>query len=377
MNDASQFDDELADKHFQELVEDKVDADNIAQSKKGPGKALVTVRASDVEPEKVEWIWRDRFPRGKVSTLAGDGGLGKSTVLITMMAAVSRGRKWPNGEGQAPLGSCIYLSAEDGVADTIVPRLMAAGADLEKIHIVTAVKDGGKHSWFNLETDIELLEALAREIGDVVLIVIDPISSYLDKANSYINAEVRGLLEPLGAMAERLGAAVICNNHHSKGGSGSATSRVIGSIAFTAHSRAVTQIFEHPDEDGSFVFLPSKSNLGPKPEGLTYSLFTTQLEGGIETATVAWGAPVDITANDAMRATDEGADGKSAKDEAIDFLKDELSRGEQPVKEVTRRATDAGISSKTLRSARESLGIKSYRSGGFQGPFYWKLPTLP
>jgi hypothetical protein len=281
-----------------------------------------------------------------------------------------------NGEGKAPLGSCVYLSAEDGVADTIVPRLIGAGADLDKIHIVKSVKEGDASSWFNLETDIGLLEDMAREIGNVVLIVIDPISSYLGKANSYINAEVRGLLEPLGAMAERLGAAVICNNHHSKGGSSSATSRVIGSIAFTAHSRAVTQIFEHPDEAGSFLFLPSKTNLGPRPEGLTYSLFTTTLEGGIDTATVKWGAPVDITANDAMRAADEGTDGKSAKDEAIDFLNDELGQGAQTAKDIQGRARDAGISPKSLRAARESLGIISERKE-FQGPYYWTLPSLP
>ena len=178
-------------------------------------------------------------------------------------------------------------------------------------------------------------------------------------------------------MGERLGAAVICNNHHSKGGSSSATSRVIGSIAFTAHSRAVTQVFEDKDEPGRLLFLPSKTNVGIKPAGLTFSLFTTTLEGGIDTATVKWGAPTDITANDAMRATDEGTDGKSAKDEAIDFLNDELGQGDQAIKDIRRRATDAGISDKSLRAARESLGIISDRKQIFQGPYFWSLPSLP
>ncbi len=105
-------------------------------------------------------------------------------------------------------------------------------------------------------------------------------------------------------------------------------------------------------------------------------MFTTTLEGGIETATVKWCGIVDITANDAMRAADEGYEGRSAKDEAIEFLRDELSQGEQRAKDVTRRAVDGGISPKSLRSARETLRVISDRKV-FQGPFFWKLPISP
>jgi hypothetical protein len=290
-----------------------------------------------------------------------------------MMAAVSRGLKWPNGEGQAPLGSCIYLSAEDGIADTIVPRLIAAGADRSKVHIFQAMMEGDKRRWLNLKTDIEALENRAHEIGDVTLIEIDPISSYLGDVDSHRNSEVRNVLEPLGAMAERLNAAVICNNHHAKGGNGRAAARVIGSIAFTAHSRAVTQVFEDPDEPGRFLFLPSKTNLGPKPVGLAYRLATTVLEGGIEVPNVAWDGAVSITADEAMRAAEGGSEGKSAKDEAMDFLRDELTHGSVAAKDVQKQAREAGISDKALRNAREALGIKPQKDG-FQSGWVWKLP---
>ncbi len=125
-----------------------------------------------------------------------------------MVAAVTTGREWPCGEGQAPLGSAIILSAEDGPSDIIVPRLLAAGANRDRVHLVSAVHDpdGIRHP-LNLQRDLQLIEAKIREIGDVCLVVIDPISSYLGKVDSHKISEVRGVLEPLSEMAERMRAA--------------------------------------------------------------------------------------------------------------------------------------------------------------------------
>ena len=235
------------------------------------------------------------------------------------------------------------------------------------------MKDGDKERWFNLESDVAALEAKAREIGDVALIVIDPISSYLGRTDSHRNSEVRSVLEPLGQMAERLNAAVICNNHHSKSGGASASQRIIGSIAFTAHSRAVTQVFEDADEPGRFLFLPSKMNLGPKPFGLAYRMATTVLEGGIEVPCIAWDGTVSMTADEALRASEGGAEGKSAIDEAMDFLRDELAQGPVDAKIMQRRAADACITAKTLRTAREKLGVLTEKAT-FSGPWSWRLP---
>ena len=110
-------------------------------------RALIVQRASDIVPEKVDWIWPGRIARGKHTTIAGDPGTGKSQVMISIIAAVTTGGSWPCGEGRAPLGSVVLLSAEDGIADTIVPRLIAAGADRSRVHIVTATKAGnGKNN---------------------------------------------------------------------------------------------------------------------------------------------------------------------------------------------------------------------------------------
>jgi RecA-family ATPase len=140
---------------------------------------------------------------------------------------VTTGGYWPGNETTAPLGSVIILSAADDAADAIVPRLEAAGADVSKVHIVSAVRDenGKGRRSFNLQRDLQLLEQKIERIGDVCLVVIDPVSSYLGKVDSHRNAELRAVLEPVGEMASRLGVAVLSVTHLSKGGGASANSR--------------------------------------------------------------------------------------------------------------------------------------------------------
>ena len=207
-----------------------------------PGRELISVRASDIRAEPIEWVWPGRVARGKHTAIAGDPGTGKSQLLIAMEATITTGGPWPCFEGTAPRGSVIILSAEDGTADTLVPRLMAAGADLTRVHIVSAVRTGKGRENFNLQADLDLLEAKIREVGDCAMVGIDPISSYLGrKTDSHKNSEVRQVLEPVGLLAERLRVAVVSVTHFSKGGSSASTKavhRFIGSIAFIGAPRA-------------------------------------------------------------------------------------------------------------------------------------------
>ena len=237
-----------------------------------PYRSLIVQRAADVIPEKVEWVWPGRIARGKHTTIAGDPGTGKSQLLMSIVATVSRGEVWPCGEGQAPLGSAILLCAEDGTADTIVPRLIAAGADLNRIHIVAATRSrGGKDNLaINLQTDLDLLEQKIKEIGDVRLVGIDPISSYMGAGvDSHKNAEVRRVLAPIGELAERTGVAVLTISHFSKAGTGTpkALYRFIGSIAFTAAPRAAFVVMENPDDKSQRLFLHAKNNLAKPSAG--------------------------------------------------------------------------------------------------------------
>jgi putative DNA primase/helicase len=141
---------------------------------------------------------------------------------LSMRCPITTGGQWPCHEGYAPRGSVIILNAEDDADDTIIPRLMEAGAALERIVIVSAVtgKNGKGQTTFNLQADLDLLEMKIDEVGEVALVIIDPVSSYLGKTDSHKNTEVRGVLEPISEMAARKRTAILSVTHFSKSNSG-------------------------------------------------------------------------------------------------------------------------------------------------------------
>ena len=167
------------------------------RERRAASSAIRSIKASKVKSERITWVWLNRIAKGKHTGLAGEPGVGKSTLLYWMAAVVSVGGEWPAAEGKAPKGSVVLLSAEDGVADTIVPRFLAAGGDPEKLDIIKAVEveEGGERT-FNLRADLAALEEKIKAIGDVVLVIIDPITSYLGSIDSHKNAEVRGSVDP-------------------------------------------------------------------------------------------------------------------------------------------------------------------------------------
>jgi hypothetical protein len=240
-------------------------------------RRLISHRASDLQPEKLVWVWPGRIPEGKLVLLGGPPGLGKSQTTAFMSAIVSNGGSWPCGEGATLPGDVIFMSAEDGITDTIIPRLIAAGADTTRVHIVAAATkpDGTGRKTFSLKTDVDLLEEKAREIGKVRLIIVDPISAYMGGSDGNGNVETREVLEPLADMANRLKIAVVAVTHLNKGGSGgnqSALNRFAGSIAFVAAARAAFAVIEDPEDDERRLLLQAKNNLGKKCQGLAFRL---------------------------------------------------------------------------------------------------------
>ena len=139
---------------------------NDAADKNG-GPHLVIRCTADIQPEPIDWIWEGRIARGKLTVIGGDPEEGKSQIGVYISATISKGAIWPNHEGQAPLGSVIILSAEDGAEDTLVPRLIAADADRSKIHLVEAVREADEKGrrTFNLQTDLQLLEEKIAELA--------------------------------------------------------------------------------------------------------------------------------------------------------------------------------------------------------------------
>jgi putative DNA primase/helicase len=235
--------------------------------------------SQDIKPKAIDWLWSDRFALGKISMIAGMPGLGKSQLTCHMASVVSRGGEWPNNEGRAPEGTVILLSAEDDAADTLVPRLMAAGADRSSVQIIKAVKEPVKNGHdaeerqFNIVDDIKKLCAAIEYLGDVKLVVIDPITAYLGddkKTDSHKNASVRAALAPLQALAEEHGFACILVSHLNKGGGQEALTLVLGSIGFVAAARASYLVVGEPETE-RVLFLPMKNNVGAPRPGLAFT----------------------------------------------------------------------------------------------------------
>jgi hypothetical protein len=353
-------------------------------------RALAMVRASDVELKSVEWLWPGKLALGKLTLIAGEPGLGKSQLTAGLAATVTTGGTWPsNNNLRCPLGSAVLFSAEDDVSDTIAPRLRAAGADLDRVQIVSAVLGGdGKapvRRSFNLQTDLDLLENAMQQLGDVRLVVIDPITSYLGKGvDSHKNADVRSVLEPVAELAARYSAVFVGITHFSKGGEAPALNRFIGSIAFIAAARAAFVVTTDPDSDipGRRLFLPVKNNLAAKGDGLSFQIEQHMIAGDICASRIEWGSDVVTKTADEILST--GAeDDRPQRTEAADFLRICLADGSKPSKEVEAEAKDAGISWRTVIRAKKDLGIECNpkavtREGGPPlNKWFWTLPTLP
>jgi hypothetical protein len=347
------------------------------------GRRLLVLDAAQVKPEKIEWVWEGRIARGEHTTIAGDPGAGKSQLTMSIVAAVTTGSLWPCDEGRAPLGNAVILSAEDSVARTLIPRLMAAGADLNRIHIVSATYDQDRNGnqMFNLQSDLDLLEQTIRNIGNVVLVTIDPVSAYMGGGfDSHKNVEVRRVLQPVTELAARTNAAVLSVTHFAKANSSTNTKamhRFIGSVAFTAAPRAAFVVTEDPDDKDRKLFLHAKNNLAKPPQGLAFRLEQTLIgeDNDILASSVVWESqPVDMTANEVLAAG--GNADRSSLDEAMDFLREELRAGEAEFKVIDTQAKKAGIAPRTLKRARAELGIVSRREGfGVDGKFFLSMPA--
>jgi RecA-family ATPase len=346
-----------------------------------PSRQLEVRGAADITPRQIDFIWPGRLARGKHTAFAGEPGDGKSQLSVYVAAIVSTGGEWPCGEGRAPIGNVVIFNAEDGADDTIVPRLIAASAGLERVHIVNAVRIEGKgHQTFNLQIDLALLEQEIAKIGDVALVIIDPISSYMGKTDSHKNSEVRGALEPLSEMAERLKVAILSITHFSKAGSGGgntkALHRFIGSIAFVGAPRAAFAVIEDADNEGRMLVLHAKNNMAPKPQGLAYRLLQTIVCDNIVASYVEWDSEsVTISANEALGAAETSSNSRTAREKAEDFLRDRLASGPVPQKDVKADADGAGIAWATIRRAKEHLGIEPHKDG-MGGGWTWALPKV-
>lgn len=327
---------------------------------------VVSRRMSDVEPVSVSWLWPDRIPYGKMTLLAGDPGLGKSFVTLDIAARLSSGTPWPDrGDESVEPENTVILSAEDDAADTIRPRLDAAGADVSRIHYVDGVRrssDGGD-AYFNFDDDMLSLERLIKETA-ASLVIVDPISAYLSKRDSHNNSDIRGILGPLGDMAGRNGCAIIVVTHLNKSSGSRALYRSMGSLAFAAAARIAWLIAQDNDDPARRLMLPMKSNLIEQPAGIAYHLEDGQVRWHDEKVAVDADSVLGVDTRE-----------QSERNDAATWLAETLAIGPMPVKEIEQAAEAECITRATLRRAKKLLGVKSLREGGVgsSGKWTWAL----
>jgi len=334
---------------------------------------LVIVGADEVEIRAIEWLWPGRFARGKFGLIAGLPDMGKGQIAAFIAAAVTAGIELPCSEGIPPLGNVIWFNAEDSANDTVIPRLIAAGADLKRVKFVS-----GKGKTFSMVTDLQLLRKAIMRIGNVVVVIIDPVSAYagVGKVDGRSATDVRSMLTPMKDLAEELQIAIIGIAHFNKKDDvKSALLRVSDSIAWVAAARHVYAVLDDPENKECKLFVKAKNNLSADNKALRYGIGIKTVgrlgDVDIDAPFVVWHSThVDITANEAMAA----AGGHTAKREARGFLLERLRSGPVKADDLIEEAKQGeGISEITLRRAKKELGIKS-RKDGFDGAWMWELP---
>lgn len=323
--------------------------------------ALLVVCMADVEPEDVTWLWHPYIALGKLTILEGDPGLGKSWLTCALASAVTNGRGLP---GCAPFeaGNVLMLSAEDGLGDTLRPRLDAVGADVRRVHALNEPLTFDTPGLLRLEAAI--IEHKPK------LVVIDPLFAFTGgKVDIHRANECRAISAPLAAIAERNGCAMLAVRHLGKSrGGGHALNAGIGSIDFAAAARSVLLVGRDPDDEQKRAIVQTKNNLAPHGEAIGYKLEGNQF---------FWTGISDLTAGRILAAeSDEGE--RSTISEAIAFLRVALSSGGRDSKAIKEEAKEAGISEATLRRAKTRLKIQA-RKIGLPGSHYqkwvWELPN--
>jgi putative DNA primase/helicase len=299
-----------------------------------------------------------------------------------MAARATKGDEWPCGEGSAPQGNVLILGAEDDYEDTVIPRLGAAGADMSRVHILEMIRTDDKERMFSLVSDLELLSRKIDEIGDVVMVIIDPMSAYLGvgKVDTYRTSDVRGVLAPLVKLAAEKRALVLGILHFNKQTDvTNALLRISDSLAFGATARHCYVVVDDT-ENKRRLFVRAKNNLAPDTKALAYSI-STLCVGQDDATGEAIHAPriewfpkhVEVSTTEAMEAESGKSRSSPAKDVALEFLRSMLINGPVPKTEIEEAAEANCISEATLRRAKEELGVTAEKDG-LKGGWKWGLP---
>ena len=304
-----------------------------------------------IEREEIKWLWKPYIPYGKITIVQGDPGEGKTSLILKLASELSLGRCFGEDELREPI-NIIYQTAEDGLADTVKPRLEDSGADCKRIMVIDDSED-------SLSMNDVRIEAAIRTTG-AKLLILDPLQAYLgDKVDMNRANETRDITKRLGTIAEKTGCAVVLIGHMNKGSGAKAAYRGIGSIDFFAIARSVLLVARIPENPNIRALAQIKNNL--EKEGSTVAF---EIKDNI----FNWVGEYDISIEELLSGFSQG--NKSLKAES--FLKDLLTEEDSyPASEIFAKGKILGISKRTLENSKQELGIKSIRVGT---GWHWKLP---
>jgi hypothetical protein len=325
---------------------------------------VILVNGSELNPKPIHWLWRGWLALGKLHLLAGTPGQGKTTIAMAFAATVTQAGRWPDGT-ISNLGNVVIWSGEDDCEDTLLPRVLACGGDPNRIFFIAGARRDGKDYSFDPAKDMAALQAAIDRIGNVRLIIVDPIVSAVT-GDSHKNTETRRDLQPLVNLAANANAALLGITHLGKGGAGGdPVQRVLGSVAFVAVPRVVLVAAKVRTDDGGDkrILARGKSNIGRDDGGFEYHLEQTEVKSLIETNRITWGSSVNGTAQELLSEPDLDELEGGALEDAKAFLSEFLAGGSKPSKLVQSEARDAGISSASLRRARDALHVKAKKDG--------------
>lgn len=343
-----------------------------------PSRKLVLTAASAIKPRPVRWLWEGRQAIGSLGLIAGGEGLGKSTLAYTVAAQVTRGELPGAFEGVPK--AVLIAATEDSWSHTIVTRLIAAGADLDRVHRVEVLNAENITVGLRLPSDNRELHQAALQT-DAALLILDPLMSRLGELDTHKDAEVRQALEPLVAVADSAHLAVIGLIHHNKGGSSDPLQLVMGSKAFTAVARAVHTVIRDPDDEDRRLFGTPKNNLGrsdlPTLPFTIESFAVPTDEGTAYTGKLIWGEPRNETVTSILERAESKKRGVqyTTRKEAHGWLEEHLTAADEPLPSSTVKAEGeaAGFNPRTISRAASELGV-IVEQEGFPRRTLWSMP---
>jgi putative DNA primase/helicase len=354
---------------------------------------LITRRADTIKMKEVKWLWNHRIPYGKLTVLAGNPDQGKSLVTMYIAAQLSSGRPLYGSSVVIPPCDVLVMAGEDDASDTVIPRLVAAGADLRRIHTVESIttKDGKgatiSERELQLDVDIEKIEATLKAKPDIRLVIIDPLSNYLGRANMNREQEVRQVLIPIKLLADRTGVSIVCVMHLNKSSDASAIHRIGGAVAFAGVARACWLFLEDPQDSARHLMLRVKNNLAKSGGGLAYKIEAQSVALGEGKSSmmpfVEWTGETEEKASDLLIAGNPvGRPDKVGS--ATEWLAKFLSGGSETADDIKAAGKKLGFTDRTVERAIDQAKVELGLVGGWythtdsskkkKRQFVWWLP---